>query len=576
MPTSTPSNRSVLEDSSDPRARLTGQRQWFKDAGFGVFIHFGLYTLVGGNENENDLQRKGPHEYRNELMGKFNPQRFDANEWVAQIKESGATYLVVTTKHGEGFCLWPTDVHDYHVGNTPFGRDIIGELAEACHKESFRFGIYHASDSWYYEQHGQLEQSVEAYSSYIGAMLDELTTRYGQIDELWLDGSTPLLPPERLGPILERARAEQPSMVINDRGVKQDEYGIPFGDFVTPERFFPTAVDRGHEFIEVCDAMGLRGWGFHNEQHFHSGTGLVHRLVHARSLGANYLLNVEPSPAGVIREECAERLSLIGSWNKAHGHAALRATACTAVPTEHFDQGRFELGRTTSAGETLYVHLEHWPKGDWVELRGVHGTVRAAFVERETGEQGDPISVVATDEGLELRGLPAVPPESNPVIAVTFTESPQLPEKFAPSARPISVEPRVPTYVPAQAAELLASYGGLSWHRYETYANGAQTVGRWVHDSSRIRWTLNVGEAGSYRLFAYFGTAELQADATARFETTQSTLEFKTRKTGHYTQASGHYIGTLDLTAGEEELTLSSPHTTHFFPNVHHLILQPE
>ncbi|MFW6212064.1 MAG: alpha-L-fucosidase [Spirochaetota bacterium] len=560
-------------DPRDPRSKLTGPKSWFKDAGLGIFIHFGLYTLVGGNEN--DHVGKGPKAYRDELMGRFNPERFDGSEWVRQIKASGASYLVITSKHGEGFCLWPTDVHDYHVGNTPFKRDIIGELAEACHSQSFRFGIYHASDSWYYEENDELEQTPEAYSAYVGGMIDELTTRYGEVCELWLDGSTPLLPPEKLGPILERARGNQPAMVINDRGVKQDEYGLPFGDFVTPERFFPVAVDEGREFIEICDAMGMRGWGYHNEQHFHSGSSLVYRFCHARSLGANYLLNVEPSPEGVIREECVTRLEVLGRFNGAHPHAALRAGASTAVPTEPFEQNRYVLGRTTRAGNTLYVHLERPPRGDWVELRGVHGKVMRAYVEDASGGAGASLAALTTDEGIELRGLPATFSEPNPVVAVEFEREPSLPASFAPAPRPVRVEAELPTYVPSQAAALVASYGGVSWHLYETYANGAETVGRWVHNSSKIVWKLSVVNAGRYRLFAYLGTSELQAGAVARFEASGKHVDFTTVATGHYTEAHGHEIGTLALEAGEVELTLSSPKTEHFFPNVHHLILQP-
>lgn len=127
--------------------------------------------------------------------------------------------------------------NDYHVG-APFSRDTIGELAQACRKANFRFGLYFASDNWYYTESGEYEQSVEAYSAFVGGMLDELMTNYGPVCELWLDGSTPLLPPTHLGPLLASCREKQPGMVINDRGVNQDEHGLPFGDFVTRERFY--------------------------------------------------------------------------------------------------------------------------------------------------------------------------------------------------------------------------------------------------------------------------------------------------------------------------------------------------
>jgi alpha-L-fucosidase len=560
------------QQSTEQNARfpkLAGEKSWFLDAGLGIFIHFGLYSILGGNEN--DFHGRTPREYRDELTPQFNPQRFDADRWVEQIKSSGARYLVVTTKHGEGFCLWPTGAHDYHVGNTPFGRDIIGELAEACHRQDFRFGLYFAADNWYYAESGEFDQTVEAYSSQVSAMLDELMSNYGPICELWLDGSSSLLPPDRLGPILESCRKKQPQMVVNDRGVDRDSAGLLFGDFITPERFFPVAVDPDHEFMEICDAMGLKGWGFHREQQFHSGSGLISRFVHARSLGANYLLNVEPSPSGEIRPECVERLEAIGEWNRRHADAALHAGPNAAVPEEFFGQNRYTLGRSTQSESILFVHPHCWPRSDRVELAGVSGDI--ARVRLSGGSER--LEAVATEAGLEIRGLPALAPESNPVIELHFDGKPTVAAAHTPPARPVLVE-GVPTLVPAQHAELHTSLGGVSWHAYETYANGAQTIGRWVHASSAAHWVLEVTRGGPYTLFAALGTTEDQANATARFEAAGRSVEFTTVATGHYTEGHTHRIGTLELPEGEVRLTLFSPSVERFFPNIHYLILIPE
>ena len=127
---------------------LTGPRSWFTQARFGVFVHFGLYTLLGENENRCRKDRT-PLEYEKQLMPLFNPQRFNAEDWVRLIQDGGATYIVLTTKHGEGFCLWDTDHTRFKITNTPFKRDLVGEIAAAAPQHGLRLGLYFASDNWH-------------------------------------------------------------------------------------------------------------------------------------------------------------------------------------------------------------------------------------------------------------------------------------------------------------------------------------------------------------------------------------------------------------------------------------------
>ncbi len=547
-----------------PIPKLSQEQSWFRDAKFGIFVHFGLYTLMGGNEN--DFHHKSPRQYRDELMPKFNPTKFDADRWVAQFAEAGATYMTLTTKHGEGFCLWHTDTTDYNVSNTPFQRDIVGEVAEACHKAGMRLGLYCASDNWYYANSGEYEQTAKAYSEFYAAQLRELMTRYGQVDELWFDGSTPMLPPERLETIIAELHELQPSLVIDDRAVDHDQVDKIYGDFVTPERFFPTRVANEHPFIEVCDAMGLKGWGYHNDEHFHSSPELIHRLCKAASLGGNYLLNVEPQTDGIIRPECVARLDAIGAWLNEHHGSIFGTEECRLVPHEIAEQNRIELGCCTLKDKTINIHLRHWPQTDEIYLPGVSGDVASATV------SGTALNAEYSDGVLHLRRLPAKP-VSNAVVRVSFAQPPQI---SSDEAVPVTrVEASVPTVLRPTRAVLIPSTDGVTHHQVEPYANGTVSIGRWVRVDCAAEWHLDVEQAGSYQLFAYFGTNEEQADAVAVFRVGSSEVSFTTVATGAYQEPCGHAIGVLDIPAGTQTLSLTCREKRRFFPNVHHLVLAP-
>ncbi|MFP4444228.1 MAG: alpha-L-fucosidase [Spirochaetia bacterium] len=550
---------------------MRDQQEWFSKAGFGIFIHFGLYSLMGGNEN--NYQEMDPGSYRNRLLPQFNPERFDAAEWAARIKESGARYAVITTKHGEGFCLWHTRTTDFHIGNTPFQRDLIRELADAVRNAGLRFGIYFAADNWYYRESGRYDQTAEAYTAFVSAQLEELTADYGRTDLLWLDGFSDHLPPDQLKNILDACGRRQPSLVVNDRGVNQDAYGGHLGDFITPERFFPEKYDteQGSGKIEICDAMGLKGWGYHNDQHFHTSPELIYRLCLSRSMGANYLLNVEPQPGGIIRKECTDRLADIGRWLEKSGDTVFGVQPGNALVYEVYENQRFHLGCTTRKDDTVYVHLARWPRGDRIILGGLTGNVKSVRI----SPRGPFLPAVKTDSGAEIRSIPSFPDSTNPVLEVLFSAPPQIDNVYALPRPVIRVEPELPTWISGESAELIPALGETTWHCHKTYMNGARTAGRWVRTGLSIEWKLAVEKGGKYRIIAYLGTTEDQADAVGEFTAGGERVTFVTRATGDYTEPRGLDAGVIRLDPGEVSLRLASVKMKRFFPDVHHLILVP-
>jgi alpha-L-fucosidase len=550
---------------------MQNQRDWFSNAGFGIFIHFGLYSLMGGNEN--NYHEMDPESYRNRLLPQFNPEKFDPREWAAQIKDAGARYTVITTKHGEGFCLWHTEAADFHIGNTPFERDLIRELAGAVRDAGLKFGIYYAADNWYYRESGKYPDTADAYTAFVSKQLEELTADYGRIDLLWLDGHSEKLPPAQLKIILDKCRERQPSLVINDRGVDQDSYGGHLGDFITPERFFPEKYDipQNTGKIEICDAMGLKGWGFHKDQHFHTTPELIYRLCLSRSMGANYLLNVEPRPDGRIRKECTDRLSDIGRWLDKTGETVFDIRPGNALVYEEYENQRLPLGCTTRRKKTVYVHLARWPRGDRIILGGITGSVKGSRIIND----GTVLSAGDTGNSVVIGCVPPAPTESNPVLEAVFEAPPEIKNMYALPRNSLLVEPELPTWIPGESAELIPASGEVTWHCHKTYMNGARTAGRWVRTGLSIEWKLTVEREGNYRIIAYLGTTPDQADAVGEFSAGGEKVSFVTRATGDYTVARGLDTGVVRLDAGAVSLRLSSIRMKRFFPDVHHLILIP-
>lgn len=549
---------------------LSGPRAWFTQARFGIFIHFGLYTVHGQGE---DHHRDGwtPQRYAQELMPRFNPSDFDAKQWVEQFQQAGARYCVLTSKHGEGFCLWDTDTTDFKATNTPFGRDIVGELADACHTAGLRFGLYFAIDNWHATNREGGESSAASFTALTRRQLEELTTRYGQVDVMWFDGSSPLLPKEQLQQIVDDIRDRQPSIVVNDRGVHHNDTGDQScGDFVTPERFFPSVVSDDAQFVEICDAMCINYWGWREDNVFWSVPTLLSRLARCASRGANYLVNAEPDASGRIRQACSERLEAIGRWNALHGDVIFNVQSCTVKPVEAYEQNQHALGVCTRGDRCLHLLLDQWPATSRLFLPGVVGEVAAV---RCAGQRIDAYAERA-DDGMHITNLPGVVAGTNPVLTIEWADDPVFAEAENREPVPVKIAADVPSVVPAAKAILLPSNDGVTWHQLERYTNGSESIGRWVRASSRVQWPLDVEAQGSYAVYLYLGTTQPQADTEITLAVGDAKISMRSRETGWYGDAYGFYIGRFELTRGQHRLTLSMK-PVRFGPNVHGIVMVP-
>jgi alpha-L-fucosidase len=362
--------------------------QWWRDAGFGMFIHWGLYSVPAGQYGEEKNHAEWIQETANipveeyeKYTSQFNPVNYNAAEWVRMAREAGMKYIVITSKHHDGFCLWNSEVSDYDMESTPYKKDLLLDLAEACKKEGVKLCFYHSIMDWHHPQaqginypdynHGTGPNPE--FSSYVNEymypQLKELLSRYGDIGVLWFDGEWITEWTEEQGKELyNHLRNIQPSLIINNRVGKgrqgmegMNAYEDAAGDFGTPEQEIlegTSAFD-----WESCMTMNEH-WGFNKfDQNFKSTEILIHNLVDIAAKGGNYLLNVGPTGDGRFPEQSIQRLKEIGDWMNVNGEIIHHSRKCP-----EYKESEHIYYLQSKEGTDLYAVLTTWP-GKEVHLR---------------------------------------------------------------------------------------------------------------------------------------------------------------------------------------------------------------
>jgi alpha-L-fucosidase len=397
---------------------------WWSDARFGLFIHWGIYAVAGRHEWVKNRERLTDARYQR-YFDHFDPDLFDPAEWARDARRAGMRYFVVTTKHHDGFCLWDSDLTDYKVTNTPWGRDLIGPLVDAFRAEGLRVGFYHSLLDWHHpdfpvdEFHPQRDdeafrsaaagRDVRRYADYLHGQVRELLTRYGTIDYLFFDFSyaEKSAAEWRSEELLAMVRELQPDALVNDR------LGIP-GDFVTPEQVQPDGrVERDGRPVawEACQTLN-GSWGYDRDNRdFKTAGQIVRMLVDGVSKDGNLLLNVGPTGRGQFDPEARRILGRIGEWMALHERSV---RGCG--PSEHVPPPDC---RYTRRGDRLYCHVLAWPFRH-LRLPGLAGRVRYAQLLHDASE----VHMEESGDGALTLRLPTVaPPVEVPVVELFLSQA---------------------------------------------------------------------------------------------------------------------------------------------------------
>lgn len=417
---------------------LQKSRAWYNEAKFGMFIHWGPCSLASV-EISWPIMRPEPKwnisqdEYVN-LYKRFDPVKFDPEAWIELAKAAGQRYMVFTTKHHDGFCMFDSIFTDYKITNTPYKKDVVWMLADACHRNSMPVGFYYsppdmhhpafrdtskpASENWNGEP---ARAEWPLYLQYMELQVRELLCRYGPAVIVWFDG---LDHQEKYDGyrFMRAIREISPATLVNNR------IGVP-GDFETPEQWvpkripvrgvritgvspeegeaLPSKLPRSEEFKlwETCMTINDT-WAYNqNDRAFKSTKQLIQTLADVASKGGNFLLNVGPTPEGTIQREFQERLRGIGDWLKVNGDSIY---GTTFGPLQDLP-----YGRTTAKGKTVFLHIFDWPKGS-LTLKGIGPVSKVTLL-----AGGRTLKFSHQEGGITIE-LPGQPPDTNDSVLAIY------------------------------------------------------------------------------------------------------------------------------------------------------------
>lgn len=361
------------------RTAYEKRMQWFVQARFGMFIHWGLYAVPARGEWVRSNERM-PEEKYMPFFREFDPSAADPKAWVQAAKEAGMGYVILTAKHHDGFCLFDSELTDFKSTNTPMGRDIVREFLEAGREAGLKVGLYYSLIDWHhpdFPHHGDRyhpmrsdpaasneERDFERYLAYMHGQVKELCTRYGRLDVLWFDFSYNQLRGEawRANELADMVRTLQPGILLNNRlevsgegfgSLAQGEPAPCHGDFVSPERMVPPEGlfdPQGRPlYWETCTTMN-HSWGYcAGDLWYKPAPLLLKKLVECVSKGGNFLLNVGPDGNGRIPRQAMDTLKYLGQWMQINGES-IRGCGPSGMEKP-------EWGRITRRENVLYLHI---------------------------------------------------------------------------------------------------------------------------------------------------------------------------------------------------------------------------
>lgn len=472
--------------------------QWFREAKFGLFIHWGVYSMIGREEWARQLLQIPLKEYQY-YAENFNPVDFDPDAWAALAKDAGVKYVIITSKHHDGFSIFDSQYTDYDIMKAKYGKDILGPLSFSMKKAGIPLGFYYSIMDWHQPDYlprrtwetGRSAKGADfgRYMDFATNQLKELVTKYDPA-VLWFDGEWEHSNEEQRAFAIEKILLGlKPTLLINDRLFKREP---GHGDFGTPENYVPaTGVrnpDGSPRLWEACYTMNWNGWGYNRtETEFHSASQLIRQLIEIVSKGGNLLLNVGPQPDGRIQADFVARLKRMGEWLKTNGEAIYGTTASV------FERLPF-FGRCTVKGNKLYIHVMGWPADGRFRLPGLKTDVKKTYL--LTGP-GRPLPFKRAGKDVIIT-LPERERDPDATVVVVELQGP-------PVVEPYRIVPGKDGRVelPVYLADIQSEMGQRAYidHFYRT-----TMLANWQNVNDYPEWVFTTDKAGAFDILASYAS----------------------------------------------------------------------
>jgi len=535
----------TLGYAQSPMSETEQQREermkWWREARFGMFIHWGPVSLKGTEIGWSRGREVPVREYDN-LYKSFNPEKFDAKEWVGIAKDAGMKYIVITSKHHDGFCLWDSKYTDYDIMSTPFGRDVLKELSQECRRQGIVFNTYYSIIDWYqpdYLPRGRGDKrpvegaDFDRYVTYMKNQLREIVTKYGPLGIMWFDGEWEShWSPERGWDLYHYVRKLQPDILVNNRvgkgrqgmkGItkKDKEYA---GDYATPEQEIGqfNIEDAWETNMTLC-----RQWAWKPNDKMKSLKECIQTLVRVLGGDGNFLFNVGPMPDGRIEPRQVERLREMGQWVKKHQESIYGTRGGPFKP------GLW--GASTHKDNRIYIHIFDWPKGGELEVPMAPNRAKRAYL--LAYEQRGDLLLGGDDAGNLVITIPRKAPD--PVSTVVVLE---IEGKAAVTRYPL--EQAKDGSITLQAED--ARVHGTS-ARYES-GGGKDNIGYWSNPSDYVTWPFEVTKPGTFNVEIIFACAQGTGGSEYTLSVAEQELAGTVKDTGGWTNFATEKLGTVKIT----------------------------
>ncbi|MDH7570524.1 MAG: alpha-L-fucosidase [Armatimonadota bacterium] len=559
------------EPPDETEAQRDARMRWWREAKFGLFIHWGVYSVPAGVYKGQPVPGIGEWimhraripvaEYKT-FAAQFNPVKYDPEAWAELAREAGMRYIVITSKHHDGFALFDSAASDWNIAKaTPYGKEVLGPLASAARKRGLKFGLYYSqaqdwtnpagAKSGFKEGEGWDEAHKGSFDEYLRRVavpqVREILTRY-QPDILWWD--TPTWMTKERADLLRPLLALRPGIITNNR-----LGGGYRGDTDTPEQHIPATGIPGRDW-EVCMTMNDT-WGYKSyDQNWKSTPDLIRKLVDIVSKGGNFLLNVGPTAEGEIPQPSIDRLREIGRWMKVNGEAIY---ATTASPFTRLPWGRC-TAKVGPGVSTLYLHVFDWPADGRLVVPGLRNRVRAASLLAG----GARLQTTQTGEEVVVH-LPANAPD--PVASVVKVEIDGAPDVAKVLPRQAPDGSLTLTATDADVHNVLGTDAKVE-SRY-----GAPNIGFWTDARAWVSWRVRLDRPGA---FAVAAEVAAPAASSLRVVAGGKSLTAEVPATGGFDRFQEVSLGRLLLEQpGEVELQVRPEPNAWKAINLRRVILRP-